>query len=237
MSGRDYMALVLGLLAKAESTTHPAEADAFLAKAQELMARHAIDDAMLAAAGRTERANVENVRIMCEAPYATTKVLLLAVIAEANDCRAIRLTKGANQAVQVYGYEVDLAHVQALYVHLSLQATRTLLAERATSRKFRHAFLLAFASRVGERLAAAKRRAQADYEHEHREAGGSVALVLADRRSHVDRIYEIEHPKTTYVRTSVSSAQGLAAGRVAGDRADLGGRRLGSTTRGAIEDR
>jgi hypothetical protein len=38
---------VRALLAKAESTTYPEEADALTAKAQELMARHSIDRAML----------------------------------------------------------------------------------------------------------------------------------------------------------------------------------------------
>ncbi len=38
---------IAALLDKAESTSYPAEADAFMAKAQELMARHAIDEAML----------------------------------------------------------------------------------------------------------------------------------------------------------------------------------------------
>jgi hypothetical protein len=232
---RDYMAIVMGLLAKAESTNHPDEADAFLAKAQELMSRHAIDEAMLAAAGPKERASVETLSIVCEAPYATAKTTLLHVIAKVNDCRAITVTKGADQTMQLFGYDADLAHVQALYVHLSMQATRSVLADPVRTRRYRHAFLVAFAGRIGERLEAARRRAQADYEQEHAQAGGSVGLVLADRRSEVDHIFDMAFPHARNRRVSVSSRTGLDAGRRAGDRADLGGRRLSTGTRGAIE--
>ena len=43
---------VRALLAKAESTEFPEEAEAYTAKAQELMARHRIDRAVLGATGR-----------------------------------------------------------------------------------------------------------------------------------------------------------------------------------------
>src|SRR5260370_42461587 len=42
---------VRGLLANAESTEFPEEAEALTSRAQELMARHSIDDALLTAAG------------------------------------------------------------------------------------------------------------------------------------------------------------------------------------------
>ncbi|MEE3919447.1 DUF2786 domain-containing protein [Micromonospora sp. BRA006-A] len=46
-SGSRMLDRVRALLAKAESTGYPAEAEAFTAKAQELMARHSIDAALL----------------------------------------------------------------------------------------------------------------------------------------------------------------------------------------------
>lgn len=234
MSGRDYMQVVHGLLAKAQSTTYPEEAESLLAKAQQLMADHAIDDAMLAAADGGDRAQVERRKIVCEAPYATAKVSLLAGIAKANHCQTIRLTKGANQTVEVFGYGVDLAHVEALYTHLSLQATRAVLAEEFTQRRFRHAFLLAFANRVYQRLEEARQHAQATYEGQHRSEGGSVGLVLADRRNEVQHAFQAEYPRTQPMRNSTSSRYGMAAGDAAGRRADLGDGQLSTRTRGAI---
>jgi hypothetical protein len=51
------LARVRALLAKAESTNYPAEAETFTAGAHALMARHSIDHALLAAAGRVPAAD------------------------------------------------------------------------------------------------------------------------------------------------------------------------------------
>lgn len=238
MSGRDYMRIVQGLLAKAQSTDHPDEADAFLAKAQRLMADHAIDEAMLAAATPADRAVATSITVMCEAPYATAKAVLLSGIADTNGCKAIRTATGANQTIVVFGFDTDLAHVHALYTHLSVQATRAVLAEPDTTRKFRHAFLIAFASRVNGRLKQARAQAQATYQQQHSSADGqSVALVLADRRRDVDRAVTEQFPQTRTSRATASSLHGMAAGTLAGNRADLGQGRLGGRSRGAIDRR
>lgn len=234
MSGRDHMRIVQGLLAKAQSTDFPDEAEALLSKAQQLMAEHAIDEAMVTAADGGERSTVERITIVCEAPYATAKVSLLYGIATTNHCQTVRTTKGANPSVEVFGYGVDLAHVEALYTHLSLQATRAVLAEEFTARRFRHAFLLGFSGRVYERLEEARRVAQAAYEDKHASEGGSVALVLADRRGEVEHAFKAAYPRTRQARTSTSSSYGQMAGDAAGRRADLGGSRLDSPTQGAL---
>ena len=54
-SGSRMLDRVRALLAKAESTTFPAEAEALTGKAQELIARHSIDEALLAAAAEPRR--------------------------------------------------------------------------------------------------------------------------------------------------------------------------------------
>jgi hypothetical protein len=228
------MRIVQGLLAKAQSTDFPDEAEALMSKAQTLMTEHAIDEAMVAAADGGQRAEVERITIVCEAPYATAKVFLLHRIAMTNHCQTVRVGKGANQTIEVFGYGVDLAHVEALYTHLSFQATRAVLAEEFTARRFRHAFLLAFAGRVYQRLEEARRVAQAAYEEQHASEGGSVALVLADRSGEVEHAFKAAYPRTRRARTSTSSRYGQMAGDAAGRRADLGGDRLDSPTRGAL---
>ena len=80
---------VRALLAKAESTTFPEEAEALTAKAQELMARHAIDQAVLDAGSNGGSAGVVGWRIGIDDPYAAAKSILLYRIAVANRCRGV----------------------------------------------------------------------------------------------------------------------------------------------------
>ena len=220
-----WMSRVLALLAKAESTEFPDEAEVFLAKAQELMARHSIDDAMLAAAGRVVSSKPGTEVIVIEPPYATAKATLLSTVASANRCKAVRYDEGrGRQRCTVVGHESDLAAVRTLFAALSMHAARSLLAAPVpdfdTPRRFRHAFLLAYGLRIGERLraaaAVAERAATA-------EAGGSrVGLVLADRAAAVDRAFREQFPNVRTTRSTVSSRAGLHSGRAAADRASLG---------------
>src|SRR5205807_2396905 len=73
---------VRALLAKAESTTFPEEAEALSAKAQELMARYAIDRALLGGVGDGPH-GVGGRRIHIDDPYARSKFLLVDVVADA----------------------------------------------------------------------------------------------------------------------------------------------------------
>ena len=84
-----WLSRVEALLAKAESSEFEAEAEAFFAKAQALMARHAIDDVMLAARGRRTGDAVEQEVVLVPAPYAGAKAALLSNVAQANGCQAV----------------------------------------------------------------------------------------------------------------------------------------------------
>ncbi|HEU5157429.1 MAG TPA: DUF2786 domain-containing protein [Streptosporangiaceae bacterium] len=77
---------VRALLGKAESTDFPEEAEALTARAQELIARHSIDAALLHAS-HADKAEPMGRRLFVDAPYEPPKALLLQVIAEANRCR------------------------------------------------------------------------------------------------------------------------------------------------------
>jgi len=78
---------VRALLAKAESIEYAEEAESLSAKAEELMARHRIDYALLAADAGTRDAPV-GVRVTIDNPYEDPKATLLERVAEANGCRA-----------------------------------------------------------------------------------------------------------------------------------------------------
>ena len=218
-----WLRRVQALLAKAESTDFTAEAEVLLAKAQELMARHAIDEAMLAAAGGRAD-HIVTTRVRVEPPYASPKATLLGAVARANRCRMVMEGggRGPRHCVLV-GHSSDIANVEALFAALSLHATRAMLATPVPphdgARRFRHAFLLAFAARIGQRLRQAAAAAEADAE---RSTATSVALVLVDRDAAVEEALREQFPYLRNVRASASSSAGLAHGRRAADAAPLG---------------
>ncbi|MGH3621958.1 MAG: DUF2786 domain-containing protein, partial [Sciscionella sp.] len=82
------LARVRGLLAKAESTSFPEEAEALSAKAQELMSRHSIERALIDAETRP-RLSASARRIWLDNPYLGPKSLLVTAVAKANRCRAV----------------------------------------------------------------------------------------------------------------------------------------------------
>ena len=218
---------IAALIDKAESTSYPEEAEAFMAKAQELMARHAIDDAMLdAARGSTEE--IAQVEMTIGAPYASAKSLLLNAVAASNRVRMV-VSRGVNGRVfcVLVGFETDIRHTRSLYLSLSHQAVRFMLAAPLppgdTPRRFRHSFLIAYANRIGERLeeADAAARAEAESEQLARPTGRSVSLVMASREAKVDRAFADAFPRLGTKRVSSSSGGGHASGRAAADRSSL----------------
>lgn len=232
-SSRDDAGRVLSrvraLLAKAESTTFPEEAEALTAKAQELIARHSIDEAMLLH-GRKDAGPVTNIRIWIDDPYATAKSLLLTKVAGSNRCTSV-WSDGLNLAT-VFGNPADLEFLEVLFTSLLVQATSAVMAEgrrtdsagRSRTRSFRQAFLVSFAVRIGERLADVTHRAEQDAATRH---GPDLLPVLASRaeagREAAHRLF----PGVVKRRpVSASNYAGWVAGRSAADEADVAGSRL-----------
>ena len=217
------LAKVRALLAKAESTTFDHEADALTAKAQELMARYAIDQAMLRepAGGDTPT----GIRIWIDDPYAGAKSILLGAVARANRCRSVWSDNYG--FASIFGFSIDLEIVEVLFTSLLVQATRAMTASgsvrdssgRSRTRSFRQSFLIAFARRIGERLAAAADMATAEAGEVH---GDGLLPVLAGRSAEVDDVVATAFPHTASHRLAVTNYEGWVAGRVAADLAVLG---------------
>ena len=211
---------VRSLLAKAESTSFPEEAEALTAKAQQLMDRHAIDRAVLAEAGLT--GGPEGRTVAIEAPYARPKFQLLSELALANRCRAV-LDARTNVAT-VVGFPEDQATVELLYTSLLVQATTSMLrggtSARTRSRAYRQAFLLAYAGRIGQRLQEA---AAATVREAARDHGEALLPVLRRRELAVDDAVAEAFPRLRSMRVSASDPAGFAAGHAAAERARLGG--------------
>jgi hypothetical protein len=215
---------VRALLAKAESTEFPEEAEALSARAQELMARHSIDHALLDAESGTGSEPAGR-RVPVENPYDGPKAALLTVVADANRCRAVWHRELGFSTV--LGFPADLTAVEMLFTSLLVQATTAMVhagpqrdaTGRSRTRSFRHAFLNAYAARVGERLRDAAGRATADT------AGRDLLPVLAARDQAVDDAVATMFPNLIQGRArSVSNHEGWAAGRAAADMASLSAR-------------
>ncbi|MEU6481164.1 DUF2786 domain-containing protein [Streptomyces sp. NPDC047017] len=212
---------IRALLAKAEATGFPEEAEALSAKAQELMARHSVDEALLAA--RAPSPDTPGAcRIGVEPPYEQAKAVLLDAVATANHCRAVW-----NEPLgfsTVVGFAADLESVELLYTSLLVQATtamtRAEAGQRAGGRRrtktFRQSFLAAYAHRIGTRLAEA--------------AGTQVTEdllpVLASRDVAVTDRLDRMFPQTTTTRLrGVSDEAGWTEGARAADRAQVASHR------------
>jgi hypothetical protein len=216
---------VRALLAKAESTEFPEEAEALTAKAQEFMARHSIDAALLAAA-TSRRDEPGGVRVGIDAPYEAAKALLLQKVAVANRCRVV-WSEDLGFAT-VIGFDADLHAVELLYMSLHVQATTSVVRAgsrwtvdgRSRTRAFRKSFLIAFAVRIGDRL-----RGAADDATRKAADGDSGALlpVLAARDESVRERFDLLFPGIIHHASFGSSmdSEGWASGTAAADQAVL----------------
>jgi hypothetical protein len=211
---------VRGLLAKAEATKFPEEAEALSAKAQELMSRYSLHEAVADHdRGRVRDAGAQ--RIWIDSPYAGAKALLVQAVATANRCRAV-WTENLG-FITVVGSETDLNLVELLTTSLLVQANRAMLAAgrqaggrgHTRTRSFRQSFLLAYAIRIGERLDTTNATVTAEVEDSR------LLPVLAARSRAADELTDRLFPSTVRRGISVSNSAGWGAGRVAADLALL----------------
>ncbi|GAB3816518.1 DUF2786 domain-containing protein [Micromonospora zhanjiangensis] len=225
---------VRALLAKAESTGYPAEAEAYSAKAQELVTRHSLAEALL-----TVRAGHGNVpaqplarRIGVDHPYEGERAALLDAVARANRCHTVWSPEFGFSTV--FGFDVDIDAVDLLHTSLLVQAHRAMArteppggkAGRKRLKAYRQSFLVAYAVRIGERLADVTRSALAgsgaDADPATATDRADLLPVLAARDEQVREAMHRVFPRTVRARGGrVDSRAGWESGRDAADRADL----------------
>jgi hypothetical protein len=235
---------IRALLTKAESTEYAEEAEALSARAQELMAKYSISQALLTAeSGRKD--DPAGRRIAVDNPYEAAKVSLLQAVAMANRSRVI-WSKEVGLAT-VVGFDADLDAVELLFTSLLVQASSAMLHAgsrqdahgRSRTRAFRQSFLLSYAIRIGERLSQAAEHATKEAAAEQEAAAGQPAgavagadsahsagaLVpfLAARRKAVDDAVDEMFGDTLRRGRSLraTDAEGWASGRAAADLATL----------------
>lgn len=243
------LATIRALLAKAEATDFPDEAEAFTAKAAELMSRYAIDEATVWAADRTS-GTPEHRSITLHRPYLIQKSVLVHEISSIFGCQSIRMMEGVSaptEQVAIIGFSSDLDLVEAMVTSLMVQAATAMVVDQPTglssssAAAFRRSHLMGFIDTAASRL---RDRHQATIDERERAAGpgpgatsgagagprsgsvpvpASMSLVLADRADAVSEEFRRRFPHVRHARVSVgSSRDGRVAGQAAGRRADLG---------------
>jgi hypothetical protein len=230
---------VRALLAKAESTEYPAEAEALTAKAHELMATYGIEQAHLAATGRIKD-TIRTMRIDMTGSYTSEKTKLLAGIALACRCRTVRWSTARSSVVNyvdVVGHDTDLARVELLYTSLLLQASGQLHRQRPPTdiwgdpevsvASYRRSWFIGFAHEVRTRLERIEARAAAQTTQTASTNGKSTELVLVDRKTAVDLAYNDLFGDLPKVKNRARlHPDAYYAGKTAGGRADLGQNRV-----------
>jgi hypothetical protein len=216
---------IRGLLTKAESSDFAEEADAFMAKAQELMTRHRIDRTMVEADAEGDCApQVDARRVWLEDPYLETKALLLANVASANRCRAV--VDAVFGFSTLVGHPEDLDATDLLFTSLLVQATRRITAlgndptygRRSRKPSYRRSFLVAYAGRIGSRLREANEAATAAADEA---LGNRLLPVLARRDEKLDAAVGALFGELGELKFSLTDVAGWAAGTAAADLAEL----------------
>ncbi|WP_127479733.1 DUF2786 domain-containing protein [Nocardioides pantholopis] len=235
------LAKVRKLLAKAEdpaATEH--EAETYTAKAARLIADYGVDRALLS---REDPGSdpVGDLVVEVEAPYAGDKADLLSTVALALRCQVIvrtaRLGRGKEISLHVFGHRSDLERAEIIWTSLLLQSATGLLRAPVPPGEhvaaFRRSWLAGFRHAVGRRLREAEDGARQDADARARSgaaagpAGPTASLVLADRSELVRGAVAAAYPQARPARPRSLSGSGAADGWHAGQRADLGARRVG----------
>lgn len=227
------------LLAKAERTDNPHEAEAFMAKAESLMVKHGIDAAMLDS-NRTaaERESIIRDQVVFTGAY--SHVLLhgayYVATAFSDSVKAYVHSKNAShRTLHLVGYESDVAAAKVLIASLQLQSKSALNSWWRTKPDFydpwagtsrlhqqfmaRRSFIQGFFNAASIRLRAIRRDAVA-------EAGAGTDIVLADRSKMVSDWVAANMQTSRGRSRGLNGGAGGAAGRDAGNRADIGGARI-----------
>jgi hypothetical protein len=243
-------ARIAALLANAEDFAKQGNEEArqsYLDKATALQLQYVIDDAMVTGQRQPTKEEIGEEDFCAESntPLIKAKRELVAALAGLYRGRAVMMGewtvhKGTGAPkwdkrakVRVYAHTSDLAFIRAMYTSLLLQMATEMSRDerwREDARGvagWRTSYAHAYVAHVVHRLHAAKLR----QEGEVRTATPGAVVSLRDRATAVSVYVDGQHAKLTKTRYKVENrnAEGLAAGRRAAERADIGTR---TVTRG-----
>lgn len=238
---------IAALLRKAESTT-PEEAEALMSKAQELMAKYAIDEAMIRAAQGSKTKHSDpitwdefvTVGIYRHALYKIDYYCLLVF-----GCQVIEIPGSPwktidgrvfkeTRVLRAVGLTSDIHMARMMATSLKLQCMRAESVwwkehqhlykglKHSEQHRARRGFMFAFGAAAFTKLKEANARAKTSAESEH--GRDSVALVLRDKSMIISDEFNRVYPQTRKTRSRINQGDTFAQlhGYKAGERADVG---------------
>lgn len=216
----------------------PSEAEAFTAKATQLMADYGIDQAILANAAADRNAIADRV-IRFTAPYARDKCSLVSGIGHVLRCKGVILGGDASLSVHLFGLESDLMCVEMLTTSLLLQGSRDLAATVVPRGEnvaaYRRSWWAGFSAAISTRLADQQKDSIRAAEVRLADSRTSVSLVLADRTHEAEAAMHRTYPRLRTAAPRRLSGGGARDGYTSGQRADLDtGARVGQRRRGEL---
>jgi hypothetical protein len=226
------------LLAKAESTSNPNEAEAFSTKAAELIAAHRLDPDHVR--DSLERGTVGLRRIpLGRGAYVRARLALLMAVARSHDCEVVFESGPDGTVAVVAGFDADLVVTALLYESLHIQAASqmatTKLSTPAATQRWRRSFLFGYSRRIGEMLDASRNQAATPrapaanpptlFDH----TGSPSTPDLLARAARVKAFAkEAFGPVRTARAVRPATAKGWSDGHRAAGAADIGRSRLGT---------
>jgi len=221
------------MLRKAETST-PAEAEMIMKRAEKLMLRHGLDEAMIAQASPgAKKEEIIVVRVFCgSASYGTAWQNLGHSIGRGmGTLRTLQDGgSGAESRVWFIGFESDVRRAVQLFETLKIQAEHALRvwwkAEGREQTKWdgrqyqwaaRRQFLVSFGLGAGVRLEESRQEVVRESE------STGAELVLVSRKEMVNEEMARKFPKLGRARETLGSHVGRAAGFAAGRNAATGG--------------
>lgn len=217
--------LIRKLLTQAEDpAVTDAEAEAFTAKAMQLMAEYGIDEAMIAAAEKRD-SRVADLILDFRAPYARDKCSMAGSVAHALRCRPVVRRRGTQVSVHVFGMDADLACMEMLVTSLLVQAShelgRTPIPHGEHPAAFRRSWWHGYSAAIYHRLLEIEAEAVAQADATRGDGQPSAALVLANRDHEVELAMNEAYPTLKSAARRRLSGRGMGAGFESGQRADL----------------
>lgn len=229
------------ILVKANRAASAEEAELFYTKAQELMVKWSIDEAMLQKAGKSHDELITEHVEMKRSGLFKTYVALWSAVAKANDVKILIYSPGDWRVpgVDLIGWKTDIDKVKMLYASFMIQSQRERnnsipeymkqgerWSNSAEVARWRKSFQVGYANRIGQRLREAKARTQTEVVSRSKTSSG-MELAIRDRSAAVNDYYDsLPKGKARSSRMKLDY-EAMGSGRQAADRADLGQTRMG----------
>lgn len=228
----DIKKKIKALLTKAEATEYQEEADAFFAKAAELMARHAVSEDEVRKFGSDQPPpKVERRSYTVASPYSSDRMFLVSAVAESLGGYAYYLrqsrdgyktrhkVKDHNTYAFIVGFPSDLDQIELMLESINRQMetarerdqSQVYLPGMGGKKVWNATYIRAYSMRIKQRLSEA-------YQQITEEQTGSVALAIRNK----NQIIRAELAKLGLRRFGTSKQTDLgaaSAGRAAADKA------------------